>query len=277
MSLVQCPGCGNKVSDKAIACPKCGYALDEPAAERSGVRTGQPMCDGKLKAKKKPMAMLAIGALTVAVVSFTGGVAYTKSVLGASEKDDSPAPGAPVANDDAESSIENESGLRVLDGVGSESVVEPEGEWAGSFSWQTGDEKYPFAVTEKDFPQNGKHLLDPIAERSSSYPYAINPVEAETTDALPRIEFWMNGDHHYFYAYEIKQVETTEITVVDFDGNERRAMVNTKLALTDRRHDARGDTDRLISQNSYLFKDENGVVYMAIPDLEGADNYVLYC
>lgn len=33
-------------------------------------------------------------------------------------------------------------------------------------------------------------------------------------------------------------------------------MVNTKLALTDRRYEARDEAGRLISQNGHLFKDE---------------------
>lgn len=27
MALIDCPGCGNKVSDRAKACPKCGMNL----------------------------------------------------------------------------------------------------------------------------------------------------------------------------------------------------------------------------------------------------------
>jgi len=32
MALIKCPECSNEVSDKAIACPKCGYPL-QPAAQ----------------------------------------------------------------------------------------------------------------------------------------------------------------------------------------------------------------------------------------------------
>ena len=36
MALVKCPECGNQVSDRASACPKCGYPFrqQEPAQER---------------------------------------------------------------------------------------------------------------------------------------------------------------------------------------------------------------------------------------------------
>ena len=27
MALIKCPECDNKISDKAITCPKCGYEL----------------------------------------------------------------------------------------------------------------------------------------------------------------------------------------------------------------------------------------------------------
>ena len=86
----------------------------------------------------------------------------------------------------------------------------------------------------------------------------------------------MAGDHGgYSYDYELKQVETTEITVLDRSGEKRKAMVNTKLALTGLIGE-RDDKERLICQNCYLLKDENGEVYLAIPDMEGADNYILY-
>lgn len=34
MAIIQCPGCGNSISDKAPKCPKCGYvpAASEPVA-----------------------------------------------------------------------------------------------------------------------------------------------------------------------------------------------------------------------------------------------------
>ena len=29
MAIIQCPNCGNNISDKASICPKCGYSIDE--------------------------------------------------------------------------------------------------------------------------------------------------------------------------------------------------------------------------------------------------------
>lgn len=28
MAIIQCPNCGNSISDKASVCPKCGYSID---------------------------------------------------------------------------------------------------------------------------------------------------------------------------------------------------------------------------------------------------------
>ena len=42
--LIQCPGCGNRISDKAHACPKCGYIPQKNnaahAPKSSSRRTG---------------------------------------------------------------------------------------------------------------------------------------------------------------------------------------------------------------------------------------------
>ena len=38
MSLMECPDCGNQVSDKAVSCPKCGFPVSgtaDPAAGES--------------------------------------------------------------------------------------------------------------------------------------------------------------------------------------------------------------------------------------------------
>lgn len=35
MALIQCPDCGNMISENANSCPKCGYPLREELEERS--------------------------------------------------------------------------------------------------------------------------------------------------------------------------------------------------------------------------------------------------
>ena len=29
MALIKCPGCGKDISDRAMACPKCGYIMSK--------------------------------------------------------------------------------------------------------------------------------------------------------------------------------------------------------------------------------------------------------
>lgn len=36
MAIIQCPECGNQVSDKAPACPKCGNPMQPVIIERTG-------------------------------------------------------------------------------------------------------------------------------------------------------------------------------------------------------------------------------------------------
>ena len=37
MALMTCPECSHRVSDKALACPSCGYPIAGDGAPRSGV------------------------------------------------------------------------------------------------------------------------------------------------------------------------------------------------------------------------------------------------
>ena len=44
MPLIKCPECGNKVSDKAHACPHCGFPIEDMAAEQVNEQTiGEPI------------------------------------------------------------------------------------------------------------------------------------------------------------------------------------------------------------------------------------------
>ncbi|MBO6092564.1 MAG: zinc ribbon domain-containing protein, partial [Oscillospiraceae bacterium] len=36
MALIKCPECGTEVSDKAIACPKCAYPIQQGIVDVSG-------------------------------------------------------------------------------------------------------------------------------------------------------------------------------------------------------------------------------------------------
>lgn len=271
MSLISCPKCGKRISDKAAECPACGYCPDAIPYEKEPLKQVASDDHAVKRGARRHLSpvFLAVAALAIAGVSFTGGFMLS-GFIEADPLHENP-DGTTVVVDDGEPSAPADAA------AGSASVIKPEGEWKDSFSWQTGDETYPFSVSNEDFPPEGIGALTPLEKHSSSYPFQINLADAETTDSLPGIGFCMAGDHGgYSYDYELKQVETTEITVLDRSGEKRKAMVNTKLALTGLIGE-RDDKERLICQNCYLLKDENGEVYLAIPDMEGADNYVLYC
>ena len=42
MSLTKCPECGKEISDKAMACPNCGYPMNTPTSTKPRVRNGKP-------------------------------------------------------------------------------------------------------------------------------------------------------------------------------------------------------------------------------------------
>ena len=42
MSLIKCPECNHDVSDKAVACPNCGYPMNTPSSTKPRVKNGRP-------------------------------------------------------------------------------------------------------------------------------------------------------------------------------------------------------------------------------------------
>ena len=42
MALLQCPECNHDVSDKAAACPHCGYPMNTPSSTKPRIRNGKP-------------------------------------------------------------------------------------------------------------------------------------------------------------------------------------------------------------------------------------------
>ena len=143
-----------------------------------------------------------------------------------------------------------------------------------SFSAQTNEGEYPFAVDANEFPQNG--VLKPTVKRSSNYPFQINLFESKTTDGLPTIGFCMpDGTRAYSYDYEITQEEIKEIKVEDENGDIKRAFVNTRIVLQNLIGES-DDTEATIHESCYLLKDSAGTVYMVLPDMEGGDYFVTY-
>ena len=38
MAIIKCPDCGNDISEKAVACPKCGFSLDtQSSVDQTGL------------------------------------------------------------------------------------------------------------------------------------------------------------------------------------------------------------------------------------------------
>ena len=42
MALLKCPECQHDVSDKAAACPHCGYPINSPTSTKPRIRNGKP-------------------------------------------------------------------------------------------------------------------------------------------------------------------------------------------------------------------------------------------
>ena len=42
MPLIKCPECNHDISDKATACPHCGYPMNTPTSTKPRVRNGKP-------------------------------------------------------------------------------------------------------------------------------------------------------------------------------------------------------------------------------------------
>lgn len=65
MALLKCPECNHDVSDKAAACPHCGYPMNSPTSTKPRIRNGKPTklpngfgCIYKLSGKRrKPFAV----------------------------------------------------------------------------------------------------------------------------------------------------------------------------------------------------------------------------
>ena len=52
MALIICPDCGKEFSNRAIACPNCGFPTSEIVSDNDGTTVGQPNDNGILLADK---------------------------------------------------------------------------------------------------------------------------------------------------------------------------------------------------------------------------------
>lgn len=64
MALIQCPDCGNMISENADSCPKCGYSL------KSVRERGERLREEKRKHDRAMMHLLEFGLLLFALILF---------------------------------------------------------------------------------------------------------------------------------------------------------------------------------------------------------------
>ena len=65
MALLKCPECNHNVSDKAAACPHCGYPMNSPTSTKPRIRNGKPTklpngfgtCTSYLKSVLSPLEL----------------------------------------------------------------------------------------------------------------------------------------------------------------------------------------------------------------------------
>lgn len=73
MALINCPNCGNRISDKAVKCPRCGYVLPRPSVEEIKAtdvkaETTKPNAEETTPKPSKPNRMTWLLAVIFAVV-----------------------------------------------------------------------------------------------------------------------------------------------------------------------------------------------------------------
>lgn len=69
MALINCPGCGGSISDKAASCPKCGYTINAAPIVQSEYKPTKTMKSGIVK-------KIAAAVIAVAVICAGGFAAY---------------------------------------------------------------------------------------------------------------------------------------------------------------------------------------------------------
>lgn len=147
-----------------------------------------------------------------------------------------------------------------------------------SYSKQTNDGDFPFAVEEEELAGDriGSHYLwffEPEAMLSSSYPTSFAAMQEFTDKPVKVIPFTDGGGYPYNYTWT--QLPTTEITVKDSGGNEHKTLVNTELKLTLDTVDPLGNIE-LNERPMYFFRDQDDEVKLAVKSYEEKEFYVIY-
>lgn len=147
-----------------------------------------------------------------------------------------------------------------------------------SYSKQTNDGDFPFAVEEEELAgdRTGSHYLwffEPETMLSSSYPTSFAAMQEFADKPVKVIPFTGGGGYPYNYTWT--QLPTTEITIRDSDGNEHKALVNTELKLTLDTVDPLGNIE-LNERPMYFFHGQDDEVKLAVKSYEGEEFYVIY-
>lgn len=153
-----------------------------------------------------------------------------------------------------------------------------EAEKANSFSIQTNDGEYPFAVNESDM--TFAHVLNASVKHSSEYPYEISFFEGSTTDEPTDMHFKIGNSNSggCTYSVEIAQTDTTFIDVEIPGGEKKKALVNTEIVLSNSRNNWGQDNGMYPLEEDgscYMFRSENGVM-LAVKDIVSGSGYLTY-
>lgn len=151
-----------------------------------------------------------------------------------------------------------------------------EAETAQSYSVQTNDGDYPFAVDESEIQYH--YGMVSFEKRSSDYPSSPCFFDADTTDE-PAIFSFDCKKKSCEYACKFSTVETRGIDVQDEDGELKKAFVNTEVILS-KPPASWGSGNRglysLGKESCYLFQSDEYGLMLAVKDLVKKDGYILY-
>lgn len=145
-----------------------------------------------------------------------------------------------------------------------------------SFSTQTSDGDYPFAVDESKIKYS--RILNATVKRTSDYPYQVVFHDGDNLDEPTELTFNIKNDKKCAYAVSISQVETTCIDINLSDGQTVKAFVNTELSL--RNAPSNWGQDNSLYQlgesgSCYMFDSEVGTI-LAIKDIVSGSGYLAY-
>lgn len=150
-----------------------------------------------------------------------------------------------------------------------------ESEKEKSFSIETGDGDYPFAIDESSIEYY--ICMIPYEKHSSEYPVDVCFFEADTTDELPLFDFNVKNGI-CIYSYELQNIDTKWIDVQDGNGEVQKAFVNTEMVFYPAPDSWEPDNELypLETGSVYLFNTEEYGLTVAIKDKAKVDEYILF-